>query len=193
MIQLDEKAALVLSFIETSGIFAPIFFIFFHTFRQFLFIPVVVVCMAGGLLFGTVYGAIFSLIGLTMSSFVIYFLLKMFPSLHNKLNMIKRKWFGPYSNFTSGQVAVLKLIPFMHFQLLSFSLMERKRSFSEYAYSSFLTNIPVAIFYTVFGQFLKAFSPSMAIIVLVALTVLIIALREKIVVIKWRDFFRATI
>ncbi|MCU9614162.1 VTT domain-containing protein [Caldibacillus lycopersici] len=190
---MDDKASFVISFLEVSGIFAPIAFIAFHTFRQFLFVPVVVVCLAGGLLFGTVFGSIFSLVGLTFSSLMFYFILKMFPRVHKKLFEIKRKWFGPYSNFTSGQVAVLKLIPFMHYQLLCFCLMERQKSFSEYAFASFMTNIPVVIFYTVFGQFFKQFSPSMAIIVLIALSVLIVVLREKVVVIKWKDFFKATI
>lgn len=188
---MDEKATLVLAFIEMSGIFAPIIFIAFHTFRQFLFIPVIVVCMAGGLLFGTVYGFIFSLIGLTLSSYFLYILLNRFPSVHQKLQAIKVKWFGPYTNFTIGQIAVLKLIPFMHYQLLCFALMERRRSFPEYAFSSFLTNIPVVLFYTVFGRFLKEFSPSIAIILLIALTVLLIILREKVTVIKWKDFFKA--
>jgi len=190
---LEEKAAIVLSFIETSGFLAPILFIAFHTLRQFLWIPVVVVCMAGGLLFGTVFGILFSLIGLTLSSYIVYFLLRLFPPVYKKLQMLKIKWFGPYSNFTTGQIAVLKLIPFMHFQLISFCLLERKKSFPEYAVGSFLTNIPVVVFYTVFGRYLQAFSPQMAILLLIALTVLIIALREKVSVIKWKDFFKATV
>ena len=190
---MEEKAVFVLAFIETSGFLAPIIFIAFHTLRQFLWIPVVVVCMAGGLLFGSVFGILFSLIGLTLSSFVAYFLLKMFPAVHKKLQQIKIKWFGPYSNFTHGQIAVMKLIPFMHFQLLCFCLLERNKSFPEYAVGSFVTNIPVVVFYTVFGRYLQAFSPQMALLFLLALTILIIALREKVVVIKWKDFFKATV
>lgn len=188
---MDDQASFVFAFLEMSGLFAPVAFIAFHSVRQFLFIPVVVVCMAGGLLFGAVLGTVYSLIGLTISSFFVYFLLKFFPSFHQKILQIKQKWFGHYSNFTPGQVAVLKLIPFMHYQLLSFCLMERKKNFREYAAGSFLTNIPVVIFYTVFGQFFKQFSPSLAMILLVALSILIVILREKVVVIKWKDFFNA--
>nr|WP_062355246.1 VTT domain-containing protein [Bacillus kwashiorkori] len=188
---MDDKTTYVLSFLEMSGIFAPLAFIAFHTFRQFLFIPVVVVCLVGGLLFGTVLGSIYSLIGLTLSSFVFYLIVRFVPAFYQKLHSIKIKWFGPYSNFTAGQLAVLKLIPFMHFQLLCFCLLERKKSFKEYATSSFYTNIPVVIFYTVFGQFFKQFSPSMVIIFLIALTVLLVVLREKVVIIKWKDFFKS--
>ena len=190
-IPMDDKASFVMSFLEMSGIFAPIAFIAFHALRQFLFIPVVVVCLAGGLLFGTVFGTLFSLIGLTLSSYFLYFILKGFPAVYEKLQNIKRKWFGQYSNFTSGQIAILKLIPFMHFQLLCFCLMERKKTFSEYAISSFFTNIPVVVFYTVFGQFFQHFTPQIAIMILIALSMLIVVLREKVVVIKWKDFFNA--
>lgn len=186
---MEEKSAYVISFLEMSGMFAPLAFIAFHTLRQFLFIPVVVVCITGGMLFGTVFGSIFSLIGLTLSSLLFYILLFLFPSVSRKLRKIKQKWFGPYANFTPGQITLLKLVPFMHFHLLSFCLLERQKSFSEYAALSFLTNIPVVVFYTVFGQFFKQFSPSMALMLLLGLTVLIIVMREKVVVIKWKDFF----
>lgn len=181
-----------MSFLEIGGIFAPLSFILFHTIRQFLFIPIVVVCLAGGLLFGSVFGSIYSLFGLTLSSLLIYFLLKLFPGIHDHLHKIKLKWFGPYMNLTEGQIALLKLIPFMHYQLLSYCILERKRNFREYVMSSLYTNIPVAIFYTVFGQFLSHFTPTMAIICLLALAVLIVILREKFVVIKWKDFFKVT-
>ncbi|WAA10192.1 TVP38/TMEM64 family protein [Fervidibacillus albus] len=190
---MNEQADYVLSFLEMSGIFAPIAFIVFHTLRPFLFIPVVVVCLAGGLLFGTVFGSVFSLVGLTLSSFVLYLLLILFPGVTNKLSSIKQRWFGPYTKFTPGQITVLKLIPFIHFQLLSFCLFEHRKNFSEYATLSFLTNIPVVIFYTTFGQFLKQFTPFIILLILLALTVFIIVFRERMVVIKWNEFFKSTV
>lgn len=189
---MDGSTSFILSFIEIGGLFAPIAFILFHIVRQFLFIPVVVVCLAGGLLFGSVFGIIFSIIGLTLSSFLLYFLLKIFPTVHSKLHEIKLKWFGSYINLSRGQIALLKLIPFMHFQLLSYCLLERNPNFCDYAVNSLYTNIPVVVFYTVFGQFFNHFSPMMTVMFLLALSVFIVILREKFVVIKWRDFFKAT-
>ena len=189
---MGDYATYILSFMKMSGFFAPIAFIVFHVLRQFFFIPVIVVCLAGGLLFGSLFGSIYSIIGLTLSSFVVYILLKMFPTLHKKLQQIKTKCLGPYSNFTTVQISVLKVIPFMHYQLLCFCLMERKKTFREYAISSLLTNIPVVLLYTLFGQFIRKFSPTMVVVFLILLTVLIISFREKFVVIKWKDFFKAT-
>ncbi|WP_033828230.1 TVP38/TMEM64 family protein [Bacillus andreraoultii] len=186
---MDGSTSLILSFVEMGGLFAPIAFILFHIVRQFLFIPVVVVCLAGGLLFGSVFGIIFSIIGLTLSSVLLFFILRIFPTVHSKLHHIKLKWFGPYMNLTRGQIALLKLIPFMHFQLLSYCLLERNPDFRDYVVNSLYTNIPVVVFYTVFGQFFNHFSPTMAVMFLLALSALIVLLREKFIVIKWQDFF----
>ncbi len=188
---MNGETGLVLAYLELGGILAPLAFILIHILRPFLFIPVVVMCMAGGVLFGAVFGTAFSLIGLTISSFSLYFLLKRFPILHRRLRRIKIKWFGPYKNLTGGQIAVLKMIPFIHFQLLCFCLIERKGNFREYAGSSFFTNLPVAVFYTVFGKSFQQISPAAFLLFLLVLTVLIVVLREKFAVIKWKDFFKA--
>ena len=65
---MDDKLMLVLGYIQTGGALTPFIFIAFHILRQPLFIPVFVVCIAGGILFGPVFGAIYSIIGLTLSN-----------------------------------------------------------------------------------------------------------------------------
>lgn len=185
-----EKMNYLLAFVEMSGLLAPFAFIVIHILRQFFFIPVIVICLAGGLLFGSIFGLIYSLIGLTLSSFIVYYLLTLLPGLHKKLRQIRMKCFGPYNNLTSGQIAILKMIPLMHYQLLCFCLMERKKTFREYAITSFLTNIPTVTLYTIFGQFIRQFSPGAALIFIMILALLIVAFREKLIVIKWKDFFK---
>ncbi|MDE5052299.1 hypothetical protein NDK25_07960 [Niallia taxi] len=49
--------------VEIGGVLAPIAMILFHTLRQVLFIPPVLVCIAGGVLFGVTFGTIYSVIG----------------------------------------------------------------------------------------------------------------------------------
>jgi len=185
----DLSFLLILS--ESAGILAPIAFILFHIFRQVLFIPVPVVCMAGGILFGSLFGSIFSIIGLMLSSLLFYFLISKMPKTHSKLSKLKKRWFGEYRNLTVGQVAVLRLIPFIHYHLLSFCLMERDKNIHQYIKSSWLTNLPLAVFYTVFGEYISRFTPAMILLILVSLTILVFILREKVTVIKWREFFRA--
>lgn len=187
----DDKLSMLFVFVESGGIFAPLIFIFFHLLRQFIFIPAAVVCIGGGILFGTVFGTLYSIIGLTLLSLLFYICFTKMPRVSMRLSRLKIKWFGPYRNFTIPQISILRLIPFVHYQLLNFCLYERKRSFKEYAKGAFLTNIPLAFFYTVFGEFISRFTPTMIVIILFALSVLVYLLREKKTVINWHKFFKA--
>lgn len=189
---MDEELAMLFVMVEAGGIFAPIAFILFHFLRQFLFIPVAVICIAGGVLFGTVAGTIYSIIGLLLSSFLFLILIKRIPKTHEKLSRVKKKWFGEYRNLTVSQVAILRLVPFVHYHLLSFCLLERHTSFRDYMKASFIANLPLAFFYTVFGQFISSFTPTMIVIILFSLTILVYVLREKVTIIKWKEFFKAT-
>lgn len=182
--------AVLLAVVETAGILAPLAFILFHILRQFLFIPVPLVCVAGGVMFGSFFGAFFSLIGLTLSSLLFYLCIHQLPKTHDKLTRLKKRWFGEYRNITVSQAAILRLVPFVHYHLLSFCLMERNKSFPEYAKATVIANIPLAVFYTVFGEFISRFTPFMIIVILGAVTILCYLLREKVTVIKWKEFFK---
>lgn len=189
---MDEELALLLVMFQAGGVFTPIIFVFFHSLRQFLFIPVVIICIAGGILFGTVAGTVYSLIGLMISSLLFFALVSKFPRTQEKLSSIRKKWFGEYRNLTVSQISILRLVPFVHYQLLNFCLMERHRGFKEYSKAAFITNLPLAFFYTVFGQFISQFTPTMIVIILFSLSILVYVLREKMTIIKWRDFFKET-
>jgi uncharacterized membrane protein YdjX (TVP38/TMEM64 family) len=186
---MDERLVAAFALMEASGYLAPVLFILFHILRQFLFIPVALVCMAGGVLFGSIFGTLYSLIGLTLLSITFYFVIKSFTSFYEKLLRLKEKWFGRNATLTTGQIAILRLIPFVHYQLLNLCLLERKKKLKPFIRASVLSNIPLAFFYTVFGQYIKQFSPPILVMIFLALIVLFYLLREKVRVIEWREFF----
>ncbi len=187
--RMEDGLSLLFILVEAGGLFAPIAFIFFHIFRQFLFIPVTLVCMTGGILFGSILGTFYSLIGLIICSLGFYFLIGKLPKTHEKLSTLKRKWFGEYRNLTVPQTAILRLIPFIHFHLLNFCLIEKNKSYQAYLKNSILTNLPLAFFYSVFGEFISGFTPEIIIIILFSLFLLTYLFREKMAIIKWADFF----
>ncbi|WP_400242723.1 TVP38/TMEM64 family protein [Niallia sp. JL1B1071] len=187
---MEEQLSVLFVMVEVSGILAPIIFILFHTLRQFLFIPPILVCIAGGVLFGVTLGTIYSIIGLTINCLIFYVVIHRMPKTHRKLSNLKKRWFGEYRNLTLGQITVLRLIPVFHYHLLNFCLLEKRKSLKEYGKSSFLSNIPLAFFYTIFGQFISQFSLTMVVIIMFALAILVYILREKITIIKWREFFK---
>ncbi|GAA0333436.1 hypothetical protein GCM10008967_25240 [Bacillus carboniphilus] len=186
---MDSTMTLLFSFVETGGILAPVIFVSFHILRQFFFIPVPVVCMAGGILFGTTFGTLFSIIGLMVSCLLFYMVIEKMPKTYEKLMKVKVKWFGPHSRLTMGQITILRLIPFIHYHLLNVCMMDRARSFTRYVIGAFWSNLPLAFFYTVFGEFISGFTPTIAVVILVALSVLFYILREKVTVFKWKEFF----
>jgi uncharacterized membrane protein YdjX (TVP38/TMEM64 family) len=189
---MNEDLSLLLIMVEAGGIFAPLAFVLFHLLRSFLFIPVSVVIIAGGVLFGTLWGTIYSAIGLMGVSIIFYAFIDRMPKTQERLIKIKNRWFGEYRNLTVGQIAILRLIPFVHYHLLSFCLKQRKPKFKEYLKASFITNIPIAFFCTIFGEYISTFTPSFILLTLLGLTFLVYLLRERQNVIKWNVFFKRT-
>lgn len=102
---------------------------------------------------------------------------------------IKERWFGAHTKMTVGQIAVLRLIPFFHYQLLNLCLLERRPDFRGFMKGSVTTNFPLAFFYTVFGEYITQFSTEIGILIISALFILFYLLREKIVTVEWNDFF----
>jgi uncharacterized membrane protein YdjX (TVP38/TMEM64 family) len=189
---MNEVLSFVLAAVHTGGWLAPVLFILLHTIRQFLFVPAAVICMAGGAAFGMIPGTAYSAVGLLLGNLLFYWLLKKMPAARQKLSSLKKRWFGEYRNFTAGQVAVLRLIPFVHYHLLTFCLLERYKRFGDFVKGSWLTNLPMAVCYTMFGGFIGRFSLPAALAILAVLGILVYILREKMSVIKWQDFFKET-
>jgi len=189
---MNEDMSLLFVLIEAGGVFAPLAFILFHLLRSFLFIPVPVVLISGGVLFGTLWGTVYSVIGLMGVSLLFYVFIDRMAKTQDRLVKIKVRWFGEYRNLTVGQIAILRLIPFVHYHLLSFCLKQKTPLFKNYLKASLLTNLPIAIFYTSFGEYISYFTPSIIILFLLVLTALVYLLREKHNTIKWREFFKAT-
>ncbi|CQR47976.1 SNARE associated Golgi protein [Paraliobacillus sp. PM-2] len=144
------------AFIDYAGWYAPLLFVVLHIIRPILFIPVIVVCIAGGVVFGFVEGAILSLIGLSLMSLLTYKVVYKFPKLRQSIARLKKKIFQDRM-ISVSQVMVLRIMPFVHFHLLSFYLMEMTNNLKGYMYYSILGLIAPAVIYTAFGEAITAF------------------------------------
>ena len=69
--------------------------------------------------------------------------------------------------------------------------MESNKGIKSYLYQSFLTNIPLAIIYTIFGHSIVNFSPTNIIILLLSFAVLLFLLRDRSNVVPWKEFFHS--
>ncbi|WP_343750577.1 TVP38/TMEM64 family protein [Lentibacillus halophilus] len=182
----------LLVFIENGGLFAPVLFISFHLLRPLFFLPVVFICISGGILFGPAAGTLYSVIGITLSSMMFYGLVHRMPRTFAKFSGLKQRLVGSHAAFTTSQIAILRLVPFIHFHLLSLCLIEISTNFRDYTKSSLLTNIPLAFIYTSVGQWMSQLSPFHTLLFLFALLPFIYFLRRKEMIIKWDDFFQVS-
>ncbi|HET7579008.1 MAG TPA: VTT domain-containing protein [Bacillales bacterium] len=188
---MDQFSGILFDVLKTSGIFAPLAFILLHVLRQYVFVPVSLICMIGGVFFGVVYGTVYSLIGLTLASVCFYVLFKRMPSLFSKVQKLKEKCLRNRAPLSFGQMAILRLIPLVHFHLISICLIEATSSFKEYTKKSLFANLPLAVVYTVFGQWIGRLSPEWIVVILGGLAVLFYLLRKREWTVKWNEFFEA--
>src|SRR5690625_7757513 len=76
--------------------------------RPILFITVILYCILAGLFFGIVAGSIYSIIGLTLSSIIVYFFLHRTPKTFHHILSIKDKVLGRDTNFSKSQITWLR-------------------------------------------------------------------------------------
>lgn len=164
---------------STHFIIAPLFFIILHVIRPILFIPVVLICIAGGLIFGIIPGIILSIIGLLLSSLSFHIVAKNLPSLTKRLIKMKHKLIGKDAHFSTGQITILRLIPFIHYHLLSFMIYESSTEFKSYFLTSLYTIIPMSVVYTTIGQSITSFSPFVSYAMILSILPLLFAFRKK--------------
>jgi uncharacterized membrane protein YdjX (TVP38/TMEM64 family) len=187
-----KDTSVFIEVLKFSGIFAPCVFILLQAFRQFLFLPVGLICLTGGIIFGAFAGTLYSIIGITLSSILFYWGMKSMPKLMGKVKKLQKKWVGKRMPFSVGQIAILKMIPFMHFHLLSLCLIDTSSNFKEYTKASILSNIPLAVIYSSFGSVILSLSLAASMILLSGLSILFYLLRRRELIIKWSEFFEET-
>src|SRR5699024_7194125 len=94
----------IMTYIETGGLLAPFLFISFHMLRPLLFVPVVFMCMTGGILFGALTGTLYSVIGMTLSSVLFYFIILWMPKTFQKFTRLKAKMIGKHISLSTFQI-----------------------------------------------------------------------------------------
>ena len=189
---MDQVGSVMLTVVATGGLFAPLLFIFLYLLRPALFLPVVFLCISGGILFGAVAGTILSIIGITASSLLFYAIAQRFPRSANRILMLKQKLIGKHTSFTTSQVALMRLVPFIHFHILSVCLMETNRNWRSYGKASFLSSIPLAAAYSFAGTWLRYLPRAVFGGVMILVLICFYLMRKKVFTIIWEEFFKVS-
>jgi uncharacterized membrane protein YdjX (TVP38/TMEM64 family) len=148
-----QYAPEIIAWINKLGWLGPILFLITYCLATILLLPTMILTLAGGAIFGPVFGTILNLFGATLGAacaFLItrhllydWFNQKKGDKLNRLINGVeKRGWLF---------IALLRLFPIIPFNLVNYGLGITNIKFSLYLILTFIFLIPAEIIYTSFG------------------------------------------
>ena len=172
--------------VASLGPLAPLAFILLYTVAPALFLPGLPLTIAGGILFGPVWGVVYSITGATFGASLAFLV-----SRYIARDWITTKLNGPRwqrldrSVATNGWkiVAFTRLVPLFPFNLLNYAFGLTPIRFFSYAVTSFICMLPACIAFIVFssslmdllkGNISPAFIIGLLLIILVSLIPIIL-------------------
>ncbi|MDH5600840.1 MAG: VTT domain-containing protein [Gammaproteobacteria bacterium] len=149
--QLD--AAVLESWINEAGILGPLVFMFIYIIGTVFFLPGSVLTLAGGALFGPVYGTFYNLTGATIGAAISFLIARYMLS-----DYVEKKTGGRMKQLKDGVekegwrfIAFVRLVPLFPFNLLNYALGLTRIKFSHYVIASYICMLPGGLAYTYFG------------------------------------------
>lgn len=150
----QQNAPIIFSYIKNLGWFAPIFFLLVYCLATLLLLPTMVLTLAGGALFGPLYGTLLNLIGATFGATCAFCISRHLaidwlaskgnPKIHRLIAGVERKGWQ--------FVALLRLLPIIPFNLVNYGLGLTRIKFSHYIITTFIFLTPAEILYTYCGH-----------------------------------------
>lgn len=146
-------AAALESAVRGAGMAAPLLFMVIYVLATVLFVPGSVLTLAGGALFGPVWGAFYNLTGATIGATIAFLISRYLAS-----DWVARKIGGRTKQLVDGVeaegwrfVAFVRLVPLFPFNLLNYALGVTRIRTWNYVITSYVTMLPGAIAYTYLG------------------------------------------
>jgi uncharacterized membrane protein YdjX (TVP38/TMEM64 family) len=141
------------AWIDGAGAAAPLVFTGVYVLAPVLFMPGSVLTLAGGALFGPIWGTFYSLTGATLGATLAFLVARYLAS-----DWVARKTGGRLKQLLEGVekegwrfVAFVRLVPLFPFNLLNYALGLTRIPLSHYVVTSYITMLPGAIAYTYLG------------------------------------------
>ena len=141
------------SWLDDAGVFAPLLFILIYAIVTVLFLPGSIITLAGGALFGPVWGTIYNLTGATLGAALAFIIARYLAS-----DWVAAKTGGRVRQLVDGVeqegwrfVAFVRLVPLFPFNLLNYALGLTRIPFIHYLWATYVFMLPGAIAYTWLG------------------------------------------
>ena len=149
--QLD--AAALQHWVEQAGAAAPLLFMAIYAIGTVLFLPGSVLTLAGGALFGPVWGTLYNLTAATVGAVLAFIIAR-----YLAFDWVEQKTGGRIKRLKEGVeaegwrfVAFVRLVPLFPFNLLNYALGLTRIRLSHYIIATYVCMLPGAIAYTYLG------------------------------------------
>ncbi len=147
------NSAALEQWLADSGTAAPLLFMLIYAIGTVLFLPGSVLTLAGGAIFGPVWGTLYNLTGATLGATLAFIIARYLAA-----DWVERKSAGRLKQLKSGVenegwrfVAFVRLVPLFPFNALNYALGLTRIKLSHYIIASYLCMLPGAIAYTYLG------------------------------------------
>ncbi len=145
---------LIEQWINQTGWWAPLIFILAYIVATVLFLPGVILTLAGGVIFGPVLGVLYTMAGATVGAVLSFLIARYLAS-----DFVSERSGGKLKQLINGVetegwrfVAFVRLVPLFPFNLLNYALGLTRIRFIEYALATLIFMIPGSIAYTYIGH-----------------------------------------
>jgi uncharacterized membrane protein YdjX (TVP38/TMEM64 family)/rhodanese-related sulfurtransferase len=141
------------AWLQELGPLAPIVFMLIYALATVLFLPGSVLTLAGGVLFGPMWGTFYNLTGATIGATLAFLIARYIAS-----GWVEQKAGGKLKHLIEGVesegwrfVAFVRLVPLFPFNLLNYALGLTRIKLSHYIVASYVCMLPGAVAYTYLG------------------------------------------
>lgn len=141
------------SWVKDAGSAGPIVFMLIYVIGTVFFLPGAVLTLAGGALFGPVFGAFYNLTAATIGAMISFLAARYLAH-----DWVEKKTGGRMKQLKQGVegegwkfVAFVRLVPLFPFNVLNYALGLTKIKFSHYSIATYVFMLPGAIAYTYLG------------------------------------------
>jgi len=145
--------ALVENAIGALGLWAPLGHIALFALGTVLFVPGVIFGLAGGAIFGPLWGSVFNLMGATLGATSAFLTARYLAA-----DWVRRRTAGRLDRLIAGVeaegwrfVAFVRLVPLLPFNLLNYALGLTRIRLSHYVVASFVCMAPGTVAFTYLG------------------------------------------
>jgi len=149
----QRNFSVIINWINTLGFLAPVFFLFLYCLATVLFLPTMVLTLAGGALFGPLLGMLLNLLGATLGAVCAFCISRYWVFDWLAAKKIKRidQLIAGVERRGWQFVALLRIVPLVPFNLVNYGLGVTRIKFSHYLMTTFIFLIPTEIVSTYCG------------------------------------------